>query len=109
MLTLEVESLSIHYLISIQTTCWWNLNKIKWSEPYKIVHFLTKNGNHFWQHVDAILEDVSVTEAIFWCWNINVKTIIFQCSNNDDSPTRVTELNVAPNIADPISLNEKRP
>ena len=29
--------------------------------------FLTKNVNHFWQSVDAILEDVFVTETIVWC------------------------------------------
>ena len=40
---------------------------------------------------------------------INTKTIIFQCSKKYASPTRVTSLNVAPNMADPISLNEKRP
>ena len=44
MLTLEVKSLSIHYLISIWTTCWWNLNEIVWSKIYKILSFLTKNG-----------------------------------------------------------------
>ena len=42
MLTLEVLSLSIYYLISIWTTCWQNLNKIVWSVPYKILCFLTK-------------------------------------------------------------------
>ena len=34
MLTLEVLSLSIHYLVNVWTTCWWNLNKIVWSELY---------------------------------------------------------------------------
>ena len=36
-------------------------------------------------------------------------TTIFQCSKNCGSPTRVTRLKVAPNMADPISLSEKRP
>ena len=27
--------------------------------------FKQKNGNHFWQRVDTILEDASVTETIF--------------------------------------------
>ena len=62
--------------------------------------------NNFWQSLDAILEDVSVTEAIVWCYNINSKTIIFQCSKNYGTPTRVTKLKVASNMADPISLNE---
>ena len=75
--------------------------------------------NHFWQSVDAILKDVFVTETIVWCWTINLKTIIFQCSKNYDIPTRVTRLKVAPNMADrlkiapdmadPISINENRP
>ena len=55
-----------------------NLNKIVWSKlheiPNEILNFLTKNRfffnylflkyfyNHFWQRVDAILEDVSVAE-----------------------------------------------
>ena len=33
--------------------------------------------NHFWQSVDAILEDVSVTESILLLNFINLKTIIF--------------------------------
>ena len=41
-----------------------------------------KSFNHFWQSVDAILEDVSMTDTIVWCKTINVKTIIFQCSKN---------------------------
>ena len=34
-------------------------------------------------------------------------TIIFYCSKPYGSPTRVTRLNVAPNMADPISLKRK--
>ena len=40
-LTLEVKSLSIHYLISILTTCWWILKKIVKYEIYKMLSFLT--------------------------------------------------------------------
>ena len=29
--------------------------------------FDKNNGYHFWQSVDAILENVSVTETIVWC------------------------------------------
>ena len=43
-LTLKVWSLSIHYLISIWTTCWWNLNRIVWYERYKILSLLANNG-----------------------------------------------------------------
>ena len=70
------------------------------------VLFNKKTVNNFWQSNDAILEDVSVTETIVWCQNINSKTIIFQCSKNYGSLTRVTRLKVAPIMADPISLNE---
>ena len=65
--------------------------------------------NSFWQSIDAILEDVSVTETIVWCYDSNLKTIIFQCSKNYSTPTRVTRLKVGPNTADPISLNENLP
>ena len=36
----------------------------------KILSFLTKKKkkvHHFWQSVDAILDDVSVTATIVWC------------------------------------------
>ena len=53
------QDLSIHYLISIWNTCWWN--KIPWSEPHKILWFVClfvcfwlKIVNSFWQSVDAI-------------------------------------------------------
>ena len=32
---------SLHYLVSICTTYWWNLNKIVWHEQHKILNFLT--------------------------------------------------------------------
>ena len=64
---------------------------------------------HFWQRFEAILEDVPVTETIVWCLTIKLKTIIFQCSKNYSSLTRVTRLKIAPNMTNPISLNEKRP
>ena len=44
--------------------------------------------NHFWQSVDAILDDVRVTETIVWCYTINLKTIIFQFSKNYDKNGR---------------------
>ena len=37
------------------------------------------------------------------------KTTIVQCSKNYGSSTRVTRLEMAPNMVDPIDLNEKRP
>ena len=65
--------------------------------------------NHFWQRVDAILEDVSVTEIIVWYVTINLKTIVFQCYKIYGPPTPITKLQDAPNMADPISLNENLP
>ena len=64
--------------------------------------------NHLLQSVDTMLEDVSVNETIICCVTINLETIIFQCSKIYGSATRVTRLKVEPNMADPISLNEKR-
>ena len=49
---------------------------------------------------DAILEDVSVAETI------DAKTTIFHCSKHYGSPTCVTRLKVAPNMADPISIKK---
>ena len=85
-----------------------------WTKSYgsnytNFLSFLPKKMvDHFWR-VDAILEDISVTETIVWCQIIDLKTIIIQCSKHYSSPTRVTRLNVALNMADPISLDEKRP
>ena len=64
--------------------------------------------DHFWQSVDAILEDVPVIDTISDV-NYQFETIIFRCSKNDGSPTRVTRLKVAPNMVDSISLTEKGP
>ena len=64
--------------------------------------------NHFWQSVDTILEEVSVTETIVWCQTINLQTTICQCSKNYGIPTPVTRLKVVPNIANPISIKDSR-
>ena len=66
MLTLEVKSLSIYYLISIWTTCWWNLNKIIWAKLHEILISWQKTGlfKPILTSVDAILKDVSVAETI---------------------------------------------
>ena len=56
--------------------------------------------NNFWQSVDVILEDVSVTEIIAWCYNMNSNTIIVQCSKNYGTPTRIARLKIEPNMAD---------
>ena len=48
--------------------------------------FDKKMVNHFWQSVDAILEDVSVSETIVWCLTINLKTT--------DAPLSVPKITV---------------
>ena len=62
--------------------------------------------NYFWESIDAILKDDSVTLAIVRCYSINWKTIIFHCSKNYGILTDVTWLKVVPSMTDPISLNE---
>ena len=42
MLTLEAKGLSIHYLMSIWTTYWWNLNKIVWSRTIQNFAFFDR-------------------------------------------------------------------
>ena len=81
--------------------------QIVWSELHKIWKWFMIN--HFWQSVDAILKDVSVNETIVWYQTSNLETITFQCSKFYGSPIHVTRLKIEPNMADPISLNEKRP
>ena len=49
-----------------------------------------KMVNHFLESVEAILEDVPVTKTAFWCKNINLKTIIFQCFKIYGNPTLLT-------------------
>ena len=51
-----------------------------WTKSYgpnytKFCAFSQKMVNHFCQSVDAILEDVSMTETIVWCWTISLNTI----------------------------------
>ena len=67
----------------------------------KLWSFSQKIVNYFWQSVDAILEDASVTETTVWCSTINSRTIIFQCFINyrDDTPTRVTRLKVEQTVS----------
>ena len=47
------------------------LVKAEWNRMVQILQnfelFDKKMVNHFWQSVDAILEDVSVTKTIIWC------------------------------------------
>ena len=57
-------------LKSMCTTCWCNLNKLYGPNFTQFWGFLTKQwikGEHFWQSVDIILEDISVAETTVWC------------------------------------------
>ena len=106
-----------------------------WIKSYKPNHTKfwalgkTKMVHHFWQRIDVILNDVSVTEVIcwcltinlktilicwcltinlktiliYWCLTINLKTIIFHCSINYGSQTRVILINITPNMTDTVS------
>ena len=74
------------------------------SKQYKILRFLSQNGK---QRIDAIFENC------FCNWNncliLNYLTAIFQCSKTYGSPTRVSGLKIATNLADPIICKENRP
>ena len=45
----------------------WQTQSVLTKELYKILSFVKKKVDRFWESVDAILEDVSVTEKINWC------------------------------------------
>ena len=63
---IKVLIFSILYLLSIWTTVM--LVKCEQCMTYtKFWAFWQKVVNHFWQSVDAILEDVPVTKTIVWC------------------------------------------
>ena len=84
MLTSEVGSLSIHYLIRIWTTCCWNLNIIVLSELRITLSFLTKNGKPFlikcWRHFGRRFCQLRQLFDVEFQFGDNLKTAIFQCS-----------------------------
>ena len=96
MLTSEVGSLSIHYLISIWTTCWCNLNKIAWSKPTpnytKFLCFLTNRWRPFgWRFCNwnnCMMLKYTVKKSVnftvkYWqpfCQQITVKITVY-CKN----------------------------
>ena len=75
-LILEVKNLSIHYLSSIWTTCWWNLNKIVRYEKYKIWAFKQKMVNHFWEVL------MPFWKTFLWHKKLLYAKVIFHCSKN---------------------------
>ena len=61
----SLHTLFDRYLDHVQV----NFEQIVWFELFKIFlnfFFDKKMVNHFWQSIDTILEDVSVTETIIW-------------------------------------------
>ena len=72
-----------------------------------LIHFHSRNV-YFYIHYSNSLKVTALDMFLKQMGShpLNLKTIIFQCSKNYDSPTRVTRLKVAPNMVDPISLTE---
>ena len=62
--------------------------------------------NHFWQSVDTILEDVSVTKQFFNADLLISRLPFFSVSKSYGCPTHVTRLKVVQNMADPISIKD---
>ena len=98
-LTLKVWSLSIH---SFKNVCTIDASEV-WTKSYgpsytKFWAFWQKSG-----FIKPFLKTFLWLKQLLML-NTNLKTTIFQCSKNYGSPTRVTRLRVAPNMADPISL-----
>ena len=74
--------------------------KVRTTRNFEI---LTKAG--FQKNIfDKALTPCSWNKYLMLRYYLN--TTIFQCRNNYGSPTRVTRLKVAPNMADPISLKD---
>ena len=89
------------------TTCWWNLNKIVWSEIGQNFEFFNRKS------FDATLEDVSIAETIVECKTIDLKTTIFQRSKYYVSTTLLTSTDqvkkIASNMVDPIYILRQYP
>ena len=69
-------------------------------KPGFLKPFLTKLWRHFGRRF------CSWNNCLMLNYWFPVLTTIFQCSENYGSPTRVTRLKVAPNMADPISIKD---
>ena len=85
-----------------------------WSKLPEILSFLTLN----WVFITIFDKEFTPFWKTFLQLKLfsnaklsSLKTIIFifQCSKHYGTPTLVTELKVASNMADPISLNENLP
>ena len=73
-------------------------NQIVWSKMYKFWVSWQKTElfkSHFWQSVDAILQDVSVAETIVM-GNLLIFRLLSFSVKNYGNATRVTRLKVAP-------------
>ena len=92
--SLKVSPYIVWYVFGPRAGVIWTKSYGSYGPKSKFWAFWQKMFDHFWQSVDVILENVSVTEAIAWCW-----TTIFQCFKNNGSRTRGTRLKVATNMA----------
>ena len=101
MVTLEVLSLSINYLLRVWTICWQNLNQIVWFKMYKLLIFSIFLKLFFTKHWR-----LSPRRSYGWnnCWleTIYFKATFSQCSKN--TLTLLVMLKAAPNMADPTSM-----
>ena len=81
MLTLEVWSFCIHYLIHIWITCWWILKKIVSSKLQKFDLFDKKRDflKPFWQKLDAVLEVLFCSWNSYLMLNYWFANHVFQC------------------------------
>ena len=103
----SVHTLFVKHLDHILVNFEQNRTIVK-SNYRKFWAFWQKMVDHFWQRIDAILDDGFVTgKKTVWCHTINLKSIIFQCSKVYGNLKRVTRLKFAPNIAILVSPNEK--
>ena len=107
-MTLEVWSLSIHYLIRFWTKRYPKFEPLRMVQNEHILSFLTKTEffkTLFCQGSDNTLQDGSVVETIVECKLLIFRLLSFSVPNkNYGSPTRVTMLKVAPNMADATSM-----
>ena len=108
MLTLEVYSLFLHYLLCVWTICRWNLNKIIWSDIYKILSLSIENrvylklfSTKLWHHLGRCFYSLLKAKLLIW------RLPSFSITNITFGTTLLTRLKIASNLADLISIIRK--
>ena len=99
MLTLEVSSVSILYLIRIWTTCWPNVNQIVWSKMYNICALWQNNRVFFL--IKALTLFCKTFLSLKQLFNGNL--IIFRLLSFSVPRIR---LKFTPNMADPTGMKQ---